>query len=111
MRRALCCATHASDDDRDDRYISRDIGLVFARELGKPPAELRGAPSRTLEDIRFVVGDYLDLAFLPSGNVGSIAPSGPPGRYANGGDRYRSAGDGPRRRSRSPSPRRGGGPW
>lgn len=50
------------------RYKSQDLGTVFARDLaresasGPPP----GAGARTLQELRFMVGDFLDVALLPA---------------------------------------------
>ncbi|KAL7008543.1 Histone deacetylase complex subunit sap18 [Cystobasidiomycetes sp. EMM_F5] len=67
------------------RYDSKDLGYVFARDLhGKDPfkdsGKSRSDPSiKTLEQHRFIPGDFLDIAYLalnstashPSGNLSS----------------------------------------
>jgi histone deacetylase complex subunit SAP18 len=122
--RELSLSTLLTVDELRGYYVTKDLGLVFARDLARAPSEIRGTPSRTLDDIRFVVGDFLDIAFLaPDG-----PPRGPPGlgggvgggrdgprtmsirgsgAFADRGGRGGGfGGNGPRRGSRSPSPRR-----
>ena len=56
---------------------------------------LSGSPDKTLQDARFVVGDYISCCILPPLSDGSVAPVPPPpgdgrgasGPYMNGGGR------------------------
>ena len=91
------------------RYISRDIGSVIvgartaneendtADEDGSRVAEalkqLNGDPDKTLDDAKFLIGDYVTCAILPplpDGSVPAAPPPiagigrGPPGAYGGG---------------------------
>ena len=68
------------------RYAVKDLGSIVigqggpgagASELGETSASLRGEQEvgRTLGDARFVVGDYVSCAILPTLSDGSIAPA------------------------------------
>ncbi|KAH8926486.1 hypothetical protein BT69DRAFT_1294847 [Atractiella rhizophila] len=66
-------------DERSDRWIFRDLGVVHARDLGTRG----GQGERTLEDGRFVVGDYVecvgrlvDLVLAEEGEVVQVARGG-----------------------------------
>ena len=50
--------------------------------------ELGGEPEKTLQDARFVIGDYVSCAIFPPGPNGSVAPppSGPGTRGGRMGD-------------------------
>lgn len=94
--------------DARGRYLSKDIGnvIVAPREsmyrneddeedtaAGPPPpqASSRGLRlqgndvEKTLQDVRFVIGDYVDCAILPPLEDGSVAPPIISGRGAVGG--------------------------
>ncbi|KAH8815710.1 Sin3 associated polypeptide p18-domain-containing protein [Xylogone sp. PMI_703] len=111
------------------RYMTKDLGSVViggdgpgilpdreeaAIVAGGPMAgELGGEPEKTLQDARFVIGDYISCAVLPPMANGSVAPplstSGRSG--GRGGNDYGRSGpyNGPR--ENGPSGYRGrGGP-
>ncbi|KAM0751580.1 SAP18-domain-containing protein [Meredithblackwellia eburnea MCA 4105] len=74
-------------DTTRDQYRSRDLGLVTARDLTSTSnsasvAAQRSsqAAERTLDDFKFVIGDYIDVAVLaPSMGQGGMNPSFAPG--------------------------------
>lgn len=92
--------------DARGRYLSKDMGsLVVGAKEGPPqrrdsidqnggnnvPSGPRGLrlsgddAEKTLHDVRFVVGDYVDCAILPPLEDGSVAPPIVSGRGAGGG--------------------------
>ncbi|KAI9807044.1 MAG: hypothetical protein M1825_005761 [Sarcosagium campestre] len=52
---------------------------------GRMAGELGGEPSKTLQDARFVIGDYISCAVLPPLPNGSVAPPPAPGGGRLGG--------------------------
>ncbi|KAB8074230.1 Sin3 associated polypeptide p18-domain-containing protein [Aspergillus leporis] len=106
------------------RYLSKDIGSVVIGPRDSPyrdgndeesagprtgPLRLQGNDAdKSLQDMRFVIGDYVDCAILPPLEDGSVAPPlttgrGPIGTTVGGGMRaFRDNGFGGR-------PGRGGG--
>ncbi|CAG8959261.1 hypothetical protein HYFRA_00012619, partial [Hymenoscyphus fraxineus] len=50
---------------------------------GQMSGPLSGEPDKTLQDARFVIGDYVSCAILPPLENGSVAP--PPGNVSRGG--------------------------
>lgn len=87
--------------DGRGRYLSKDIGnvVIGPRDspyhngeeedaAAAPPRGLRlqgNDTERTLQDARFVIGDYVDCAILPPLEDGSVAPPIISGRGAVGG--------------------------
>lgn len=85
-------------DSERDRFTSKDIGIVTAKDLLTPPSGSSSSahPSnnrrndfrvdKTLSEAKFVVGDYVDVAYL-SGPAGPPPPfgSGPGGPPLNNG--------------------------
>jgi len=88
--------------DARGRYLSKDIGnvVIGPRDspyhngeeddgaAAAPPRGLRlqgNDTERTLQDVRFVIGDYVDCAILPPLEDGSVAPPIISGRGAVGG--------------------------
>ncbi|KAJ5241616.1 uncharacterized protein N7469_003207 [Penicillium citrinum] len=93
--------------DAHGRYQSRDLGSVIVGPRDSPyqgdehsdsHTEARSGPPRfsgseadkTLQDARFLVGDYVECAILPALDDGSVAPplrggSGPPPPPGGGG--------------------------
>ncbi|MCJ1255949.1 hypothetical protein MMC24_003768 [Lignoscripta atroalba] len=86
------------------RYLSKELGSVVVGGdgpgilptdeeanvvTGGPMAgELNGDPDRTLQDARFVIGDYISCAIFPPLANGSVAPPpvpGTAGRMGGGG--------------------------
>ncbi|KIN06003.1 hypothetical protein OIDMADRAFT_100848 [Oidiodendron maius Zn] len=81
------------------RYVTKDLGSVVIGDSGPgiyPDDEeaaivaggqmagpLGGEPEKTLQDARFVIGDYVSCAILPALANGEIAP--PPGGSSRGG--------------------------
>jgi len=48
-----------------NQFASADLGVVNHRDLSKHTGELRGtAATKTLQEVNFLVGDYIDVAFL-----------------------------------------------
>lgn len=100
------------------RYVTKDLGSVIIGNDGPgiyPDDEeaaivaggqvagaLGGEPDKTLQDARFVIGDYVSCAILPALANGEVAP--PPGGSSRGGyssgrgDFNRSGPAGPRER-------------
>ncbi|KAI0014197.1 Sin3 associated polypeptide p18-domain-containing protein [Xylariaceae sp. FL0662B] len=79
------------------RYMVKDLGSVVIGDGGRgldpddADAEVRlehNDPDRTLDDARFVVGDYISCAILPPLSDGSVAPasSARMGRGAGAGE-------------------------
>ncbi|RDW89832.1 SAP18 family protein [Aspergillus mulundensis] len=75
--------------DARGRYLSKELGSVIVgpRESSDEEAERSGAPAprgpfrlqgndaeKTLQEARFVIGDYVDCAILPPLEDGSVAP-------------------------------------
>ncbi|KAG0149511.1 hypothetical protein CROQUDRAFT_669200 [Cronartium quercuum f. sp. fusiforme G11] len=60
-------AYHASGDGPLARYRSQELGVIFARDLARESASgpAPGAAARTLQELQFMVGDFLDVALLP----------------------------------------------
>ncbi|GAA6024764.1 hypothetical protein JCM11491_004806 [Sporobolomyces phaffii] len=98
-------------DAKLDRYTSTDLAHITAKDLGTPPSDHRratGAIDRTLSDAKYVVGDFIDVAYIvpgavpaggPAANGPQFAPlAAPPGpRGAPGGfQSARTSGAGPR---------------
>lgn len=98
--------------DARGRYLSKDMGSIIvgprdspyrdekeAEAPENPGAGPRAAPQlhgndseKTLQDMRFVIGDYVDCAILPPQENGDVAPPliagrGPVGGSAGGGMR------------------------
>ncbi|CZT02047.1 related to nucleolar rRNA processing protein GAR1 [Rhynchosporium agropyri] len=99
------------------RYMTKDLGSVIIGEGGPgilPDDEeaaivrrgpmagpLGGEPEKTLQDARFVIGDYICCAITPSPDNGGAAPPPPTGPSRSGfgpgrGDFGRGGGMGPR---------------
>lgn len=58
--------------------------------MGPMAGELQGQPDKTLQDARFVIGDYISCAIFPALANGSVAPppaAGVVGREGIGGGR------------------------
>lgn len=86
--------------DVKGRYLSKDIGSVIVgprdghdntqeeEEAAPGPRALRlqgHDADKTLQDMRFVIGDYVDCAVLPPLEDGSVAPPLTTGRGGGGG--------------------------
>ncbi|KAL2827603.1 Sin3 associated polypeptide p18-domain-containing protein [Aspergillus cavernicola] len=99
--------------DARGRYLSKDLGSVVIGPRESPyrdskdeeasndtPASFRTGPFRlqgndaekTLQEARFVIGDYVDCAILPPLEDGSVAPplSAPRGHASGGGGGMRA---------------------
>ncbi|KAF5391867.1 hypothetical protein D9757_001845 [Collybiopsis confluens] len=126
-----------ADSGNKGRFSQKDLGMVYSRDiLGEPGSLSSVAPrlleevdsesqqtdrekeERTLDELRFVPGDYLLLAVLLPKNVtmgsdlsikgaGSGTASGPGWKAGGGGD----AGWGKSALGLGPLPTRGGGHW
>ncbi|KAL2038900.1 hypothetical protein N7G274_008422 [Stereocaulon virgatum] len=88
--------THNPHPAAPGRYLSKELGnvVIGSEEGGRGllPTEdeeklvpngimaglLEGAPDKTLQDARFVIGDYISCAIFPPLADGAVAP--PPGR-------------------------------
>ena len=113
--------------DARGRYLSKDIGSVIVGPRDSPyrdekedeaPAGPRGLrlqgndADKTLQDMKFVIGDFVDCAVLPPLENGDVAPPiisgrGPVGASTGGGMRaFRENGFGRPGRGRGD---RGGG--
>ena len=92
------------DEGGKGRYISREMGSVV---IGAPKVEVNGEKEgaggyelggedaeKTLEDVRFVIGDYVDCAVFPPLSDGSVVGRGAVGGF--GGGRGRENGFAPR---------------
>ncbi|KAL4891585.1 Sin3 associated polypeptide p18-domain-containing protein [Aspergillus ambiguus] len=87
-------ATLGPDAAGRGRYLSKDLGSVvvgpregFDEDDGAAPAKgplrMQGADAeKTLQEARFVIGDYIDCAILPPLEDGSVAPPLTVGRGA-----------------------------
>ncbi|KAI2790667.1 hypothetical protein POX_c03513 [Penicillium oxalicum] len=106
--------------DTRGRYLSRDLGsvIVAPRESpyrdsedadGRTETRSRGGPLRfqgsdadkALQDVRFIIGDYIECAILPPLEDGSVAPMarsnpGPPPPVGGGMRAFRDNGFGGR---------------
>lgn len=104
------------------RYVTKDLGSVVIGDGGPgvyPDDEeaaivaggqmagpLGGEPEKTLQDARFVIGDYVSCAILPALANGDVAPApGGPSRGGFGGGRGDFGRPGP------PGPRENGYGW
>ncbi|RFU34752.1 hypothetical protein B7463_g1527, partial [Scytalidium lignicola] len=93
---------NAASSTGPGRYMTKDLGSIIvggdgpgvlpdkdeaAIVTGGPMAgELGGEPEKTLQDARFVIGDYVSCAILPPMANGSVAPPiGGPGRSSGYG--------------------------
>ncbi|OQD68377.1 hypothetical protein PENDEC_c036G04599 [Penicillium decumbens] len=99
------------------RYVSKDLGSVVVAPRDSPyrgeeEADARAEPrprgplrfqgseaDKALQDVRFIVGDYVECAILPPLDDGSVAPplrgaSGPPGMGGGGMRAFRENGFG-----------------
>ncbi|KAK2751136.1 hypothetical protein FQN57_000211 [Myotisia sp. PD_48] len=111
------------------RYQSRELGSVIVgaseetqnkESEGPSSIRLQGQEADTmLQDVRFVIGDYVDCAIfapLPDGSAAPIAPRAPNFstgggmRAFGGGPLSRDSGFGRPRQGVGPSGRSGGGP-
>jgi histone deacetylase complex subunit SAP18 len=90
-------------DDARGRYMSKEMGsiVIAPEEDGHVNGEARAAgrvnvegddAEKTLADVRFVIGDFVDCAVFPPLADGSVAP----GASASYGARTTSYGGGPR---------------
>ncbi|KAJ5314816.1 uncharacterized protein N7443_001700 [Penicillium atrosanguineum] len=111
--------------DTRGRYVSKDLGSVIVAPRDSPyrgeedadgraesrprpgPLRFQGSEAdKALQDVRFIVGDYVECAILPPLEDGSVAPalrgaSGPPGTGGGGGGGgMRAFRDGPGRGGR-----------
>lgn len=124
--------------DGRGRYLSKDMGSVVIGASGSDAGARRGSArstsdagkqpmpggnklqgedaDKTLQDARFVIGDYVDCAILPPLSDGSIAPA-PTSRGSMGGSAIgggmRAFGGGPSRENGFGRPRLGvpSGEW
>ncbi|EGG04737.1 uncharacterized protein MELLADRAFT_64533 [Melampsora larici-populina 98AG31] len=50
------------------RYKSQELGIIFSRDLSRDQSSgsIPGPSTRTLQEVQFMVGDYLDIALLPT---------------------------------------------
>lgn len=68
---------------------------VLGEGAGVMKGELGGEPDKTLRDVRFVVGDWVDCAVLEASGDGRVAPvPSRRGDYSGGGGRGGYAGGG-----------------
>ncbi|KAI1932345.1 hypothetical protein LOZ66_006892 [Ophidiomyces ophidiicola] len=89
---------NASNDAVRGRYLSKDMGSIvispradsegrehsLSTTLAGPNIDLSGEDAdRTLQDSRFIIGDYIECAILPPLQDGSVAPNVTP-RGASG---------------------------
>ena len=88
----MSVARGRSDEGGKGRYVSREMGSVVVgapieqvnedkegHELGGEDAE------KTLENVRFVIGDYVDCAVFPPLSDGSVVGRGAIGGFAGKG--------------------------
>ncbi|KAK4053404.1 hypothetical protein OIV83_001569 [Microbotryomycetes sp. JL201] len=79
---------HVYFDTRDDRFVSKDLATITARDLVKssaaPPPAADYRLGRTLADFDYVAGDFFDVAYLTSSGPTVPPGSGPvaPGQFA-----------------------------
>ncbi|KAA1088720.1 hypothetical protein PGT21_006620 [Puccinia graminis f. sp. tritici] len=66
------------------RYKSQDLGSIFCRDLARPASAAPGTSLKSLHDVRFCVGDFVDIALissfsaLPSGGITASSETGRP---------------------------------
>lgn len=103
------------------RYLAKEIGSVVigvdghdaANGEGNDNAKKQGIrvqgddADKTLQDLHFVIGDYVDCALLPPLSDGSVAPP-IQGRVPPSGGGMRAFGSGPYSRDRPRGGRHGG---
>ncbi|KNZ59803.1 uncharacterized protein VP01_1660g15 [Puccinia sorghi] len=65
------------------RYKSQDIGTIFCRDLARPASAAPMSSLKSLEDVRFCVGDFVDVALLSS--FSGAPPGGIPAHSDAGG--------------------------
>ncbi|GAA96211.1 uncharacterized protein L969DRAFT_91664 [Mixia osmundae IAM 14324] len=71
-------------------HASKELALIFARDLSKSDEELGNTARLTLEETRFAIGDYIDVAYWGPGHGDEkSAPSLPKTLLAASPDRYR----------------------
>lgn len=76
---------------------------------GPMAGELNGEPDKTLQDVRFVIGDYISCAIFPPLANGAVAPPPGPGLASRpGGPGARGVGDFGGVRGGPPGPRENG---
>ncbi|CAH7685327.1 Sin3 associated polypeptide p18-domain-containing protein, partial [Phakopsora pachyrhizi] len=107
-----------SHDGPIPRYKAQDIGTIYSRDLARS-ASIPTSSGRSLQDLRFVVGDFIDIALISSNAPPAAAASSSPvdqrPSFGIRGASSRAAGgqssnsrEGPRwGRSSGPSPRWG----
>ncbi|PLW17052.1 hypothetical protein PCANC_11872 [Puccinia coronata f. sp. avenae] len=61
------------------RYKSQDVGTIFCRDLARPASAAPTSSLKSLQDVRFCVGDLVDVALISSfsgtSSGGTSAPS------------------------------------
>ncbi|KAI9628638.1 hypothetical protein H4Q26_017989 [Puccinia striiformis f. sp. tritici PST-130] len=61
------------------RYKSQDLGSIFCRDLARPVSAAPAGSLKSLQDVRFFVGDFVDIALISSfsapPSAGISAPS------------------------------------
>ena len=96
--------THADNSTQNGETTNPKPTLKDEQEANLDPtglatAILTGDPDRTLQDARFVIGDFVDVAILPAGRDASVANAPPVvrgrGAVAGGDGGYRRGGAGP----------------
>lgn len=63
-----------SHDAPPARYKSQDLGSILCRDLARPISAAPNSSLKSLQDVRFVVGDFVDVALISSTSVGLAAP-------------------------------------
>lgn len=92
------------------RYLAKDLGSVVVgaetEQNGDAPAgalqNLEGEPEKSLQDVRFVIGDYVSCAVISPLANGSVAPAPFAGSSMRGGGAFAGRGYG------GPPPRENG---
>ena len=74
----MVIAPDFDDDEEEDRADGR-LPTTSEREVmgagaGVMQGRLAGDPERTLQDARFVIGDFIDVAVFAPGRDGAVAP-------------------------------------
>jgi histone deacetylase complex subunit SAP18 len=77
-------------DSNRPRILLKDVGMVALQSTPQAtPAEDAG--SRTLEDVKYVIGDWIDVAIFSGGQGGPPPRGGSFGRQGGMGERGRGA--------------------
>ncbi|KAM0792729.1 hypothetical protein ACM66B_002507 [Microbotryomycetes sp. NB124-2] len=106
---------HVYFDTRDDRFVSKDLALVPAKDLNNVASHGREVNvdsrlSRTLAEVNYVAGDFFDVAYLTTNGPPGAPGAGPlmagSGQFAVAGTAGRNLGRGgwPSARGIGPGP-------